>query len=92
MAVSEDEFESWCFRNGGETYDDNGTSGLVCGFPDTETDDRVGYYSTNDVFEVITTGRFYRSRSLHQHADSWIDDSDRLHIDTAETRVVIDPR
>lgn len=36
--------------------------------------------------------RFYSSRSLHQHAESWIDDDDRLHIDTGETREVIDPR
>jgi hypothetical protein len=28
------------------------------------------------------TGRFYSTRLLHQHAESWIDDEDHLHIDT----------
>jgi hypothetical protein len=91
MALSEDEFESWCFRNGGETYEHQGTTGVVCQFPDTETADRIGYYESNGVFEVITDGWFYQSRSLHQHADSWIDEDDRLHIDTGETRVIVDP-
>lgn len=92
MALSEDEFESWCFRNGGETYEEQGTAGVVCQFPDTKTSNRVGYYESNGVFEVITDGRFYQSRSLHQHADSWIDEDDRLHIDTGETRVIVNPR
>lgn len=92
MALSEDDFESWCFRNGSETYDEGDTRGLVCRFPDTGASDRVGYYPDNGVFEVITDGPFYSSRSLYQHAEAWIDDSDRLHIDTDETRVIIDPR
>lgn len=92
MALSEDEFESWCVRNGGETYEEQRAAGVVCQFPDTDTADRIGYDESNGVFEVITDGRFYESRSLHQHADSWIDEDDRLHIDTGETRVIVDPR
>lgn len=91
MPVSEEEFESWCFRNGGETFEEESTLGTVCQFPDTETADRVGYYSENGVFEVITQGQFYTTRSIQQHADSWIDDEDRLTIDTSETRIVVDP-
>ena len=93
MEISEQEVESWCFRNGGETYDeDDSTSpGLVCRFPDTDTDDRV-LRITDSTFEVIAEGRFYSARPLHQHADSWIDDDDRVHIDTEDTRVIIDPR
>ena len=30
--------------------------------------------------QVITDGRFYSTRSLHQQAGSWIDDDGRLHI------------
>jgi hypothetical protein len=37
-------------------------------------------------------GEFYSTRSLHQHADSWLDGDDRLHIDTDEARVIIDPQ
>ena len=92
MAPSEAEFESWCFRNGGETYEEEETAGVVCRFPDAETTDRVGYYAANGVLEVITNGRFYRSRSVHQHADARIDADDRLQIDTTEARVVVDPR
>jgi len=91
MPLSETEFESWCFRNGGETYEEQGTAGVVCQFPDAGVADRIGYYESNGVFEVITDGRFYQSRSLHQHADSWTDDDDCLHIDTGETRVIVDP-
>lgn len=92
MVLSEQEFESWCFRNGGETYDEDDSPGLTCRFPDTGTSDRVGYLSDSGAFEVITDGRFYSARSLHQHAEAWIDDDDRLHIDTEDTRVIIDPR
>ena len=92
MPVSEESFESWCFRNGGETYDEEEGPGIACQFPDTDSEDRVPYMPDNDAFDVVTVGRFYSSRSLHQHADSWIDDDDRLHIDTGETRVIIDPR
>ena len=91
MPLSEDEFESWCFRNGGETYEEQGTAGVVCQFPDAGIADRIGYYESNGVFEIITDGRFYQSRSLHQRADSWIDDDDCLHVDTGETRVIVDP-
>lgn len=92
MPLSEQEFESWCFRNGGETYEEDDRPGLTCKFPDTDTPDRVGYLTESGAFEVITEGRFYSARSLHQNAESWIDDHDRLHIDTEDTRLVIDPR
>ena len=94
MEMSEPAFESWCFRNGGETYDEGDTNspGLVCRFPDTDAADHVGYLPEANAFEVVTDGLFYSIDSLHQHADSWIDDDDRLHIDTGDTRVVIDPR
>lgn len=45
-----------------------------------------------DAFEVITDGRFYTNRSLHQHVESWVDDDDRFHIDTEDARLIIDPR
>lgn len=92
MSLPERDFESWCFRNGGETYDEEDRPGLTCRFPDTDTNDRVAYLSDSGAFEVITDGRFYSTRSLHQHAESWIDDDDRLHIDTEDTRIAIDPR
>ena len=92
MPVSEQEFESWCYRHGGETYDREERPGVAYRFPDTDTNEGVHYYPDNGSFDVITDGRFYTVRSLHQHADSWIDDEDRLHIDTDETRVIIDPR
>ena len=93
MEISAQEFESWCFRNGGETYDEDDESpGLVCRFPDANTADHVGYLPEANAFEILTDGLFYTIDSLHQHADSWIDDQDRLHIDTGDTRVVIDPR
>lgn len=92
MPVSEQTFESWCFRNGGETYDEDEGPGIACQFPDTPAEDRVHYLPANESFDVITDGRFYSARSLHQHAESWIDDDDRLHIDTGETRVIVDPR
>lgn len=92
MSLSERDFESWCFRNGGETYDGEDRPGLTCQFPDTETHDRVAYLSDSGAFEVITDGRFYSTRSLHQNAEAWIGDDDRLHIDTEDTRIAIDPR
>lgn len=92
MPISEEEFESWCYRHGGETYDHDDWPGIAYQFPDAETHEGVYYYPENNSFDVITEGHFYTARSLHQHADSWIDDDDRLHIDTDETRVVIDPR
>ena len=92
MPVSETEFKSWCYRNGGETYGEEERGRVACRFPDADVNDRVGYFSESGAFEVITDGRFYSTRSLHQHADSRIDDADRLLIDTDETRVTIDPR
>jgi hypothetical protein len=92
MSISAEAFESWCYRHGGETYDHDDWPGIAYQFPDAETHEGVYYYPANNSFDVITEGHFYTVRSLHQHADSWIDDDDRLHIDTDETRVVIDPR
>jgi hypothetical protein len=92
MPISETEFKSWCYRNGGETYGEKERGRVACRFPDADVDDRVGYFSESGAFEVISEGRFYSTRSLHQHADAWIDDDDRLHIDTGETREVVDPR
>jgi hypothetical protein len=40
---------------------------------------------------AIPEGRFYSARSLHQHAESGTDE-DWLHVDTGETRVIVDPR
>ena len=45
-----------------------------------------------DGFQVITDGQFYSTRSLHQRAESWIDEDDRLHINTEDARVATDPR
>jgi DNA-binding helix-hairpin-helix protein with protein kinase domain len=45
-----------------------------------------------DEFQVITDGQLYSTRSLHQHAESWIDEYDRLHINTEDARIVVDPR
>jgi hypothetical protein len=93
MAVSESEFEGWCWRNGGVTFEEPPVGpGIVCRFPDVDTLDRVVYLPDVDGFQIITVGRFYSTRSLHQHAGSRIDDDDRLHVDTDETHVVIDPR
>jgi hypothetical protein len=84
MEISEEKFESWCFCNGGETYDeDESTSpGLVCRFPDTDTYDRM-LRITDSTFEIVTDGRFYSARSLHQHTKSWIDDDYGFHVGTA---------
>lgn len=92
MPVSEEEFESWCYRHGGETYDREDESGIAYRFPDTDTEDGVYYYPNNDSFDVMTGGQFFTTRSLHQHAESWIDDDERLHIDTGDMRLIVDPR
>jgi hypothetical protein len=93
MALSESEFENWCWRNGGVTFEEPPVGpGIVCRFPEVDTLDRVVYLPDADGFQVITDGQFYTTRSLHQHAESWIDDDDRPHIDTDETRVIIDPQ
>lgn len=91
MPISEDEFVSWCYRNGDETYGQEWSPGIAYQFPDTDTTDRVTRI-TATAFEVITEGRFYSTRSLHQEADSWIDENDRLHINTDDARGIIDPR
>lgn len=91
MSVQEDEFESWCYRNGGETYGHEGEHGIVCEFPDSDADDRVGFAPNTSAFQVITEGRFYLTTSIHQTTESWIDVEDRLHIDTDDVRVVVDP-
>lgn len=93
MAISEEEFESWCWRNGGETFEEAPAGpGIVCRFPDTDSSDRVAYLPDADAFQLHTTGQFYTAISLHQHTDAWIDDDDRLHIDTDDVRATIDPR
>ena len=92
MTVSREEFESWCFRNGGETYEEGDRPGAAFRFPDADIPDRIHYFPDNNTFDVITGGPFYSSRSLQQHADSRIDDDDRLHIDTDDSRVIIDPQ
>ena len=92
MAVTRDEFESWCFRNGGETYEEGGRPGVAYRFPDIDIADRIHYFPDNDTFDVITEGSFYVTRSFQQHTDSWIDEDDRLHIDTGDSRAIIDPR
>jgi hypothetical protein len=73
------------------TLQEKGRSRVACRFPDADVNGWVGYLSENGAFEVVSEGRFYSTRSLHQHADSRIDDTDRLLIDTDETRVTIDP-
>lgn len=91
MPISEDEFRSWCYRNGGETYEESTAPGIVCQFPDVETPDRVAFLPDVDAFQVIAQGVFYQTRSLHQNAESQIDDDDRLHINTDDVRLVVDP-
>ena len=91
MVLSEQEFRAWSYRNGGETYGRPNEPGIAHHFPDDGSNDHVIRIS-EDAFEVVTDGRFYSTRSLHQHAESWIDDDDRLHIDTDETRLIADPR
>jgi hypothetical protein len=91
MSVSGEEFRAWSYRSRGETYGRPNDPGIAHHFPDTVSNDHVVRIS-DSAFEVVTEGRFYSTRSLHQHAESCIDDDDRLHIDTNETRVIIDPR
>lgn len=91
MPITEEEFQSWCYRNGGETYGGEWSPGIAYRFPDADTPDRVTRI-TETAFEVITEGPFYSTRSLHQNAESWIDDDDRLHINTEDARVIIDPQ
>ena len=93
MALSESEFEDWCWRNGGVTFEEPPVGpGIVCRFPEVGTLDRVVYLPDADGFQVITDGQFYSTRSLHQRAESWIDENDRLHINTEDVRIVVDPR
>lgn len=54
MGIAEDEFESWCFRNGGETFEREERPGAICRFPDVDTADRIGYFPDVGVFEVVT--------------------------------------
>ena len=65
--------------------------GVAYRFPDADIPDRIHYFLYINTFDVITGGPFYSTRSLQQHADSWIDD-DRLHLDTDDARVIIDPQ
>lgn len=92
MSVSEEAFESWCLRSGGETYEEGGGPGIACQCPGTDVPDRIHYHPDTDTFDVVTRGVFFESRTIHQRAGSWIDDDDRLHIDTEDSRLVIDPR
>ena len=66
--------------------------GIARRFLDVDTLDRVVYLLDADGFQVIAGGQFYSARSLHQHAESWSDDDDRLRINTEDARVAIDPR
>ena len=91
MPLSEQEFRAWSYRNGGETYGRPNEPGIAHHFPDTDSNDHV-IRIADDAVEGVTDGRFYSTRSLHQHADAWLDDDDRLHIDTDEARVIIDPQ
>lgn len=91
MPISEKEFESWCFRNGGETFEEDSGPGIACRFPDADVPDRIHYFPDTKTFDVITGGLFYQLRSMNQHADSWIDDDDRLHVDTDDARLIGDP-
>lgn len=92
MQFSRDEFRSWCYRNGGETYGRENRPGIVCHFPDSDERDRVGYLPDRNVFQVITDGRFFVTHSIHERAEPEIDDDDRLHIETPNGRIVVDPR
>ena len=92
MPISGDTFESWCFRNGGETYEERDSPGIACRFPGTDVPDRVHFHPDTETVDVVTGGRFYSTRSIVQNADSWIDDHDRLHVDAGDTRVIVDPR
>lgn len=57
MPISGEEFESWCWRNGGETYEDPPAGlGIVCRFPDADTPDRVAYLPDVGGFQVHTPG------------------------------------
>lgn len=67
-------------------------SGIIRQLLDVDTLDRVVYLLDADGFQVITDGQFHSTRSLHQHAESWSDDDDRLHVNTEDARVAIDPR
>jgi len=73
MALAENESEDWCWRNGGVSFEEPPVGpGIVCRSPEVDTLDRVVYLPDADVFQVITDGQFYSTRSLHQHAESWI--------------------
>lgn len=92
MPISGEAFESWTHRNGRETFEEEERPGIICWFPDADISDRIHYFPDTDTFDVIAGGPFYSARSVLQHAESWIDDRDRLHIDTDDTRLVVDPR
>lgn len=92
MPISDETFESWCFRNGGETYEEREGPGTACRFPGTDVPDSVHYHPDTETVDVIARGRFYSTRSIVQNADAWIDDDDRLHVDAGDTRVIVDPR
>lgn len=80
---------------GGETVESVGLSvgpGIVRRFPEVDTLDRVVYLPDADGFQVITDDQFYPTHLLHRHAESWIDEDDRSHINTEDARVAIDPR
>lgn len=92
MPITEEEFESWCFRNGGETRQEHAGPGILCWFPDADVPDRIHYFPDTNVFDVVAGGPFYSTRSALQDAEAQIDKDDRLLIDTSDTRVIIDPR
>lgn len=90
--LSGDEIISWCYRNGGETYGREERPGIVCHFPDADERDRIGYLPERESFQVITDGRFYVTHSIHEQGEGEIDRDDRLRIETADWRIVVDPR
>lgn len=93
MPFSEEDFELWCWRNGGETYVEPPVGpGIVCRFPNADTPDTVADLPDADGFQVHTQGQFYSTLSIHQHTDARIDADDRLHIETADAHLIVEPR
>lgn len=90
VPISEQAFESWCYRNGGETYEERDGPGVACRFSGANVPDRVHYHPDTETVDVMAGGGFFSTRSIVQHADAWIDD-DRLHVDVEDARVIVDP-
>lgn len=52
----------------------------------------LGTSPEREAFQVITEGQFYVTHSIHERGKSEIDTDDRLQIETAGGRIVVDPR